>query len=321
VAILPRTDYAQNRARSAAAKAARASVLQDIRANPGPCLVGPPLSRAPLPVWAARTGRQSLVSRLSPPPDLASGGPPQAASGAASAGLDSIGTSGTAKREIPRKRLRRMRRAVLTAARLLQEEATQGGERFKVAMVTLTYGAAAPAANDVADCIRHIRQWLGRRGARCRIVWVAENQPISGRLHYHLLVWLPKGLTLPKPDTQGWWSKGWSNIKWARKAVGYLAKYASKGGQGEIWQLPKGSRICGYSGVHGTARDVLRWHLAPHWLRDLVACGNSLRRAGCWWEDRSTRIAYRSPYDLVDRVGDLLTFTGPHWDDSRVRFL
>lgn len=214
-----------------------------------------------------------------------------------------------------------MKRAVLTAARLHVQELQQGGFRYRAAMVTATYGDQAPEANDISKLCKHYRQWCERRGIAYRCVWVAENQPISGKLHYHLVLFLPRGITPPKPDKQGWWTKGSTRCEWARKAVGYLAKYASKGGNGERWTLPKGARISGFAGLRGTARDEYRYWLAPGWLRQLVTCGDVLRKVGRWWENRTTRVAYRSPYELLDLFAGKLSWAGPNWTEDHVRFL
>lgn len=317
-----------SRAANRAAKLERKAELAALRAAPGPATVGPPLSLATIEAWAARTGRESLAASHRTRRESAPGGTPQGSSGPDSPGLVVSGTSDTppattppATQDLPRKRLRRMRRSVLTAARLHVEELQEGGRRYRAAFITVTYGDHAPEPNDVAKLCKHYRQWCARRRVEYRCVWVAENQPRSGKLHYHLVLFLPRGITPPMPDKQGWWPKGSTRCEWARKPVGYLAKYASKGGQDEQWQLPKGARICGSAGLRGTTRDVLRWWLAPQWLRALVTCGDVLRRVGRWWENRTTGIAYRSPYDLVDRFGDTLVCTGPHWDEDRIRFL
>ena len=96
-------------------------------------------------------------------------------------------------------------------------------------MLTLTYRPDADwAPGQISSVVRHIRQWLARKGHEMRFVWGQEFTK-KGRPHYHLLLWLPLGLTIPKPDKQRWWPWGMTKIEWARNAVGYIAKYASKG--------------------------------------------------------------------------------------------
>jgi hypothetical protein len=109
-----------------------------------------------------------------------------------------------------------------------------------------------------------MREWLKRRGVVFRFVWVAELQN-RGAVHYHILVLLPKGLTMPKPDKQGWWPHGSTRIEWAKCAGGYIAKYASKGYTGFF---PKGCRIHGSGGLEGDYLKLARWWKRPKYVRD-----------------------------------------------------
>ena len=60
-------------------------------------------------------------------------------------------------------RLRRMKRAVLTGSRMHEYELT--GLRFKPAMLTLTYREVGGwRRQHISDLLRHIRQWMKRRG-------------------------------------------------------------------------------------------------------------------------------------------------------------
>lgn len=159
-------------------------------------------------------------------------------------------------------RLKRLKCSVLTAARLHSQQVT----KWKVAMLTTTYRPDVQwKPNQVADLLRGIRKWLASRGVEFRYVWVQELTK-KGRPHYHVLVWLPFGLTLPKPDKRGWWPHGFTKIEWARNAVGYIAKYASKGTD-EVAGFPKGARLHGNGGVTGAALLEQRWWKLPGWLR------------------------------------------------------
>lgn len=158
-------------------------------------------------------------------------------------------------------RLRRMRGSVQSAAQLLQEEAQAHGHRCKAAMLTLTYRPEVDwSPRHVTGLLKNVREWHKRRGHVCRYAWVLELTE-AGRPHYHVLFWLPRGLTLPKPDKQGWWPHGMTRIEWARSPVGYLVKYASKGIDGD--ELPKGARLSGCGGLSGAARAVRSWRLCP----------------------------------------------------------
>lgn len=229
-----------------------------------------------------------------------------AGAGAVAAGLVSSQTSGTSPGSLIRvdrekARLKRLQCSVLTAARLH----VQQRPRWKVAMLTLTYAPAHDwAPKQISDLVRHIRQWLKRRGVEMRHAWVQEFTR-KGRPHYHLLLWLPAGLTLPKPDKRGWWPYGMTKIEWARNAIGYIAKYASKG---DSLQLPaKGARMHGNGGVTGDALLEQRWWKLPAWLRERVEPADGVKRAlagqGGGHVHPETGEVYRSPWVVIFKGG------------------
>lgn len=70
-------------------------------------------------------------------------------------------------------------------------------------MVTLTYRNIDDwCTDDISYFMRLVRQWCKRRQIAVRYVWVAELQKRSA-VHYHVVFWLPIGISLPKPDKQG----------------------------------------------------------------------------------------------------------------------
>lgn len=206
-------------------------------------------------------------------------------------------------------RLRRMKHGTITAARLASEAVSFGGFRGRWAFLTATY--ADPdgwAACHISELLGHVRKWLARRGHRFVYVWVAEIQP--GRLrrtgdaviHYHLLLWLPKGLTLPKPDKQGWWAHGMTKVEWARNPVGYMAKYSSKA-DGPC-RFPKGARIHGCGGLQGDQAKEARYWRRPTWLREQTRVHDDVRRkVGGGWIDTSTGELYESPWEVFFEGG------------------
>jgi hypothetical protein len=154
-----------------------------------------------------------------------------------------------------------------------------------------------------------MRKWLSRRGHRMSYVWVAEIQ--SGRfkrtgdavLHYHVMIWLPKGLSLPKPDKQGWWRHGSTKIEWARNPVGYMAKYSSKGGDCSA-KFPKGARIHGCGGLQGEQRQEAGYWRRPRWLREATSIQDQVRRQiGGGWIDLDTGEYYESPWVVTFEGG------------------
>lgn len=182
-----------------------------------------------------------------------------------------------------KRRLSRMRRAVLNGGDVLEAGYLKGGFRRRAAMLTLTYrDVDGWRASHVKECIRHIRAWAERKRFRLGYVWVAELQQ-RGAVHYHLVLWLPKGLTIPKPDKQGWWRHGFTNIAWARRPVGYLTKYASKGD--DVQKFPRGLRLHGRGGLELPQRRVVSWWLLPRYVRAIAPeVGTVVRRAvgGGW---------------------------------------
>lgn len=173
------------------------------------------------------------------------------------------------RRDQREKRVRRTRKTIITGARLAVEQSRQGGFRGRWAMLTLTYRQDERwVASQLGVLMTHVRKYAKRRGFPMLYVWALELTE-KGRPHYHVLIWLPKGRTLPKPDKQGWWRHGSTRIEWARRAVGYLAKYASKGIEDDQWKLiPKGARMCGNGGLAAEQRIELRWWKLPTWVRD-----------------------------------------------------
>lgn len=169
-------------------------------------------------------------------------------------------------------RLKRLKCSVLTASRLHAEQK----KKWKVAMLTPTYRPEAEwEPNQISALMKNIRSFLSRKGIEFRFVWVLEYTK-KGKPHYHVLIWLPLGISLPKPDKQGWWLHGWTKIEWARNAVGYMAKYASKADG--LFKPLKGARMHGNGGVTGDALLEQRWWKLPAWARDEVQPSDMCRR-------------------------------------------
>lgn len=187
-----------------------------------------------------------------------------------------------------------MRRRVLTGARLHVGQV----KRWRAAMLTLTYRPDVEwDGRHVSECLRNIRQWLRRRSIACRYVWVLETTK-AGKPHYHVVIWLPLGVKLPKLDVVGWWSHGMTRMEWARCAVGYVSKYVSKGQ--EDAKLPAGARMYGVGGLTGEALLEARWWSRPGWLREITTKDDKLRRrVGGGWLHRETGEVFVSPYLVI----------------------
>lgn len=210
-------------------------------------------------------------------------------------------------------RLSRLRRSIVTSARL-HEQALQGSRvRYRVAMLTLTYAPYEDyQPRHISELLKRIREYLRARGHRFRYVWVMELTK-SGVPHYHVVIWLPRGLTLPKPDKRGWWPYGHTRIEWARKAVAYVAKYASKA-ESSGYQFPEGARLHGNGGLELADRRERGWWCLPQYIRETCpeprATGNTKRaKGGGWvtpfgeWINSRFRIKSFNPLVIEERPG------------------
>lgn len=188
-----------------------------------------------------------------------------------------------------------MRKVVVASADATRSVLERNGQRWEAVFVTGTYRPGAYYSPDhIGQLVTHMRNWARRRGVKLRYQWVMEIQR-RGAPHYHLIAWVPKGFRFPKPDEQGWWPHGMSNIKLARRAVGYLVKYATKGDADD--HMPKGARLFGVGGLD--AEDSLATHRArlPRWLADTVR-GRARRVVRVGWVDLETGEIHRSPWRI-----------------------
>lgn len=217
--------------------------------------------------------------------------------GCAIAGLVSIPTSEKPRATLASKALFTASEALSidTAARRLSRLRMQVGvsARFhcaddpaaSVAMVTLTYAGtnADWSPRHISSFLDHCRKHMKSRGHVFRYVWVAELQR-RGVIHYHVAVWLPPGLRLPKPDDSGWWPHGITRIEFARNAVPYLLKYLSKDASKSFGSYPPGARLYGVGGLSADAANTRRWLSYPAFVqaRSGVACRWSRHPGGGW---------------------------------------
>lgn len=196
-------------------------------------------------------------------------------------------------------RLNRLKRGVLTSARLH----AQAPGRSRVAMITPTYRpGVAWKPEHITGLAKNIREYLRAKGEKFRYVWVMELTKI-GTPHYHMLVWLPKGMSLPMPDKRGWWKHGSTRIEWVKKAVGYCAKYASKGAEPE--EIPLGARLYGVGGLDAVARAIKSWWLKPGWIRDVCSMSDDVTAArGGGFVARATGERFPARWRVCDRAKD-----------------
>lgn len=184
------------------------------------------------------------------------------------------------------RRVKRLKRSVWASGHL-HGIAPKGFRPAVCWFVTLTYrGVTDWRADHVSEAINRFRLWCRARKLPCRYTWVGELQK-RGAVHYHLLAWLPAGLTMPHWDVPTrnlknaprpcFWPHGMTNTEVAKSGVGYLMKYLSK--LGELTIFPKGMRLYGIGGLDPQARAVRTWFNLPEWAKREYGVGELSRKS------------------------------------------
>ena len=170
---------------------------------------------------------------------------------------------------VAERRVKRLKRSVWASGHL--HGMADHGHRAPVCwFVTLTYvGVNDWQPDHMSKAVQRFRNWCRSVGVACRYTWVAELQQ-RGAVHYHLLAWLPVGVSMPhwdKPKGRraAFWRHGMTNTQQAKAGVGYLMKYLSK--LGELTRFPKGLRLYGIGGLSQQGRDVRQWFNLPEWVK------------------------------------------------------
>ena len=237
-------------------------------------------------------GRPLDLERVTPSGRLSDRRPEASGSDSAPPGLVVLETSTTQTpwdptnpQENRRRRLSKMRRAVRNTADLVRDHIEGLNWRYHAVMVTPTYrDPDAWSARHMSDLTDRISKWAKRGDFKIFYVWVAELTK-AGRVHYHLVVWLPTAEKLPKADDRGWWPHGMTRTEACRNGPGYLMKYLSKGDDGQ--SFPKGLRLHGRGGLTPGMRLIVGWWLLPRYVREHFTLMTSKirRKKGGGWED------------------------------------
>lgn len=190
-------------------------------------------------------------------------------------------------------RITRLRKSLGVAAKQLHNA---GPLAQQIWMQTLTYAGTNEnwRPEHISRYLDAMRRWYyARTGSRkLRYCWVAELQQ-RGVIHYHVIVWLPGGLTPPKADMpwstkdrkglKQWhppmWPHGMSNRQRSTAPVAYLMKYASKIESKNIGRFPRSARIHGCGGLDDVGRGIRRWILWPAYVQGNAAAGEPFRPA------------------------------------------
>jgi hypothetical protein len=190
------------------------------------------------------------------------------------------------KTETRLKRLKRLKSGVWLSGQL--HCLPKPGHRPDVPwFVTLTYRTGdAWQPDHISEAMDRYRHWCKRRGVPVRYIWVAELTT-SGRVHYHLIAWLPQGTRMTFWDrprrvkgknTSAFWTHGMSNTQQAKHGVSYLMKYLSK--MSEHHQFPEGLRLYGVGGLDADQRSICAWSNLPHWVKCSNGVGEVRRLRG-----------------------------------------
>jgi len=202
-------------------------------------------------------------------------------------------------------RVYRMKKGVMTTARLVNDRLRASAVQWTPIMVTLTYERDDQWRPDhISKFMNQVQMWAGRKslggryGTKLPYVWVAELQK-RGAVHYHVLLWIPKRWRIPYPDKQGWWKFGSSGVDRVKNPVGYVAKYASKFESKGQAEFPKGLRLHGIGGLDKREKRIVAWWKLPKDMRSGEEGSCSFGRAkGGGWKNRDTGEVIPSQWGL-----------------------
>lgn len=163
---------------------------------------------------------------------------------------------------------------------------------LRAVALTLTYRDAATfAGKHVSSFLESLRRTLRAMGYCLPYAWVLER---ASHLHYHFLLWLPRGFKLEPSKMAKWWPWGstWvENCRAVKAWARYMAKFDS------TTSLPKAARLYGYGGLDGRGKLAVSRSTLPLWLRAMLPASHcARRRPGGGWMDTINGDVYRSPY-------------------------
>jgi len=164
--------------------------------------------------------------------------------------------------------------------------------KLRAVALTLTFARdAAFSSRHISDLLALVRQALKRRGYTLPYTWVLER---GSRLHYHLVLWLPRDFDFNKEKLEKWWPWGVTHIQSCRRVQAwghYMAKFECM----EV--MPKGAHVFGIGGLDELGKAAVQRAALPRWMQTLLPVGTRVRRfAGGGWTDTETGEVHRSPY-------------------------
>ena len=174
---------------------------------------------------------------------------------------------------------------------------------LRAVAVTLTYrDTGCFSSKHISAFLDRLRRGLKRLGHSLPYAWVLE---CAECLHYHLILWLPRGYVLDMAKLSKWWPWGSTWVAGCRsvKAWGrYMSKFDS------TTKLPKGARLYGHGGLDAAGKVAVSRAALPRWLLALLPACNCARRCrGGGWVNMATGEIHLSPYIWTPR-GAVLSF-------------
>lgn len=194
---------------------------------------------------------------------------------------------------VEQKRRRKKQRAKLRNIITEANRMSVSNKTYALCM-TLTYESTDDfQTKNISSFIDKLRRWLRRVHKRQLVyVWALERESC---LHYHLIVWLPIGVSLSLDRLSKWWSFGSTWIERCRDVSrwgSYIAKFTKP-----KKLFLRGTRLYGYGGLDEAAKTAIARKSMPVWLRKLLPFGErARRRKGGGWENLDTGEVYLSPY-------------------------
>lgn len=198
----------------------------------------------------------------------------------------------------PAQHRKRMRRLQHKFAKTIKEQRRIAKIHGLYAVaLTLTYRPTQmPKGKDISSFLDKLRAKLKRGGKPLLYTWVLE---CKHAYHYHLMVWLPRGIRLERTLLERWWPHGYFEAEACRSPHRW-GKYMAKSETKE--SLPAGQRLFGYGGLDQAGEDAVRRACLPRWLQQVLPVFSRPQRCrGGGWVDVLTGEVFISPYVWTPR--------------------
>lgn len=178
---------------------------------------------------------------------------------------------------------------------------------LRAVALTLTYRHSEQfSPKHISAFLDRVRRELKKMGHMMPYAWAQE---FAGKLHYHLILWLPRNYSLDTTKLSKWWSWGTTWLEGCRCVTAwtrYMSKFDSK------TRLPIGARHFGYGGLDSAGKLATARSTLPRWLLTMLPAGRSARRCpGGGWADRMTGEIHYSPYVWTAYGHALSAFANP----------